>query len=30
MIEDLYLIKLIIRYTKNVARLSDKTAEVQQ
>ncbi|BCX73126.1 hypothetical protein TOL5_13260 [Acinetobacter sp. Tol 5] len=30
MIEDLYLIKFIIRYTKNVARLSDKTAEVQQ
>lgn len=30
MIKDLYLIKLIIRYKKNVARLSNKNTEVQQ
>ena len=30
MIKDLYLIKLIIRYAKTVARLSNKTTEVQQ
>jgi len=30
MIEDLYLIKFIIRYTKTGPRLSNKNAEVQQ
>lgn len=30
MIENLYLIKLIIRYKKTGARLSNKNAEVQQ
>lgn len=30
MIKNLYLVKLIIRYTKTGARLSNKNAEVQQ
>ncbi|ENX23140.1 hypothetical protein F892_02383 [Acinetobacter vivianii] len=30
MIEDLYLIKFIIRYTQTLAKLSNKNAEVQK